>query len=263
MSEREWRPTRLQKCKIRNIQFGEISINIEQDEIDFPRRDNKLGFAFPTISQVGKCLWPASFLLADYFLQPLIADSLEDKRVLELGCGPGMVGVAMSFTGAKCVLTDMADVIPLTQRNVDANIPTSTLGEQNAESKSQGDIGDEIHRVKHVPLVLPYYWAVDNSAYLKLPAEIRDEAFDYIVASDVVYEQSMLPALAHTIRRHCTEHTRVFVSYKDRRLGEEIFIHILEEVGLIARKVPKEEMSQKYQNEHTLGKLSILEAHLM
>lgn len=47
---------------------------------------------------------------------------LTDKRILELGSGTGLVGLGLAFLGAKDItMTDLEGVVPLIQKNVDAN----------------------------------------------------------------------------------------------------------------------------------------------
>lgn len=44
------------------------------------------------------------------------------KRGIELGAGMGLGGMALAMLGADCVLTDVAEVLPLLTRNYEANI---------------------------------------------------------------------------------------------------------------------------------------------
>eukprot|EP00639_Heterosigma_akashiwo_P011224 CAMPEP_0206376086 /NCGR_PEP_ID=MMETSP0294-20121207/9263_1 /ASSEMBLY_ACC=CAM_ASM_000327 /TAXON_ID=39354 /ORGANISM="Heterosigma akashiwo, Strain CCMP2393" /LENGTH=109 /DNA_ID=CAMNT_0053824125 /DNA_START=504 /DNA_END=830 /DNA_ORIENTATION=- len=50
---------------------------------------------------------------------------LERKRVLELGAGTGIVGLALARMGAAVTLTDRAPLAPLLRRNAARNFPAA------------------------------------------------------------------------------------------------------------------------------------------
>lgn len=53
--------------------------------------------------------------------------NVKGKRAIELGAGPGLGGMAMALLGADVLLTDLADIVPLIQKNVDANFTLASL----------------------------------------------------------------------------------------------------------------------------------------
>lgn len=60
---------------------------------------------------------------------------VKGKRVLELGAGMGLGGIAFSMLGAEVVLTDTNDVLPLLRRNCESNlgcgiVTVAELGEE-------------------------------------------------------------------------------------------------------------------------------------
>lgn len=48
--------------------------------------------------------------------------NVKGKRAVELGAGPGLGGMALALLGADVLLTDLAEVVPLICKNVDANL---------------------------------------------------------------------------------------------------------------------------------------------
>ena len=53
--------------------------------------------------------------------------NVKGKRAIELGAGPGLGGMAFALLGAEVLLTDLADIIPLIRKNVDANFTSAAL----------------------------------------------------------------------------------------------------------------------------------------
>jgi predicted nicotinamide N-methyase len=61
-------------------------------------------------------------VLAKYLEHHYPRDHWVGKRVLEVGAGCGLVGLALGLQGADAVLTDRAEVIPTLKENVQKNI---------------------------------------------------------------------------------------------------------------------------------------------
>lgn len=58
---------------------------------------------------------------------------IRGKRCIELGAGMGLGGMAFAILGADVTLTDVAEVMPLLQRNYEMNLaPATCRGETNA-----------------------------------------------------------------------------------------------------------------------------------
>ena len=69
----------------------------------------------------GLNIWDGAILLANYL--ELHQNIVQGKRVLELGSGPGFVGIAAGLAGAlEVVMTDLSYCIPLMNANVERNI---------------------------------------------------------------------------------------------------------------------------------------------
>ena len=103
----------------------------------------------------GLITWDASILLAKYFeysslkttnssLNPSLYSSLnwlENKRIIELGAGTGVVGISTALLGAKeVVVTDMAYTLNNLRNNVKLNFPTySNISNNSSSCSSSAD----------------------------------------------------------------------------------------------------------------------------
>ncbi|KAG1668811.1 hypothetical protein FOA52_004905 [Chlamydomonas sp. UWO 241] len=121
----------------------------------------------PASEHLGTTVWDASIVLAKYLEKNMrkgefSRPKLKGKRVLELGAGMGLGGIAFSMLGADVVLTDTVDVVPLLRRNCEANL------------------GRGVARVEELDWYQP-----EQAAQLKPP-------FDYVAAADCIYHENIV-----------------------------------------------------------------------
>lgn len=114
-------------------------------------------------------------------------------RVLELGCGTGLVGIACWLRGADAALTDFGAICELATENALANVGVD------------GAIPPGL-------LVAPHEWGAGLSAELRAP-------YDVIIGSDCLYDAAALPALLKTLLAASSERTVIYLAYK-RRVDE-------------------------------------------
>jgi predicted nicotinamide N-methyase len=101
-------------------------------------------------------IWPSSIALAEY----LWLKDIKDKKVLELGCGVGLVGIAAALCGADVLMTDYEeDALRFAKQNVQKNCN---------RDKSKGKI-----------IVASLDWREPNLG----------DKYDLIVGSDLLYEK--------------------------------------------------------------------------
>ena len=119
---------------------------------------------------IGGKLWDAALALVAHVGSTSGNDEcVHGKRVLELGSGVGAVGIGARLFGAsRVVLTDIEDVVPLLEANIDLN---------------------------HVQDVT----AVALDWFQDVPSAILEERFDLILASDVVYDPELHAPLLRTL----------------------------------------------------------------
>ena len=152
----------------------------------------------------GLNIWDGAILLANYL--ELHQNIVQGKRVLELGSGPGFVGIAAGLAGAlEVVMTDLSYCIPLMNANVERNmIAARSAGCQRMTCS-----------------VLDWYCPPSDSSQLDFAA---GEIPDVILVADCVWLEELVAPLVGTIQtilQFCAAITapRVIISYQRRGKG--------------------------------------------
>jgi predicted nicotinamide N-methyase len=157
----------------------------------------------------GLISWDGSVVLAKYFeLHPSV---VQNKRVLEVGSGTGIVGLSNYFLGAKRVLlTDLSYSLPNLQRNILKN------QEKNA------DRVDSDWKMISTGIL---DWK-DPKTY---PKEESGEGYwDVIVGSDVIWLEELVPPLIQTLEACANENTVIYISHQTRSLHtDKLFFSLL------------------------------------
>jgi predicted nicotinamide N-methyase len=126
----------------------------------------------------GSSLWAASTSLIEWLTreeQRQHRRLFEGRNVIELGAGLGFAGLALARLGARRVLlTDLPRQLPLLGRNLAANLPACS----------------------HVSTAALQWGS-------PLPASCREVSWDLVVATDVVYDENCVAALASTLQDLC------------------------------------------------------------
>mmetsp|Transcript_112790 Transcript_112790/g.224352 ORF Transcript_112790/g.224352 Transcript_112790/m.224352 type:complete len:389 (-) Transcript_112790:11-1177(-) len=165
--------------------------------------------------KLGGHVWDASILMAAWAVAPSSpegnsggAELFANKRVLELGSGMGLLGLALVRSTAKSVVfTDFGPVetdVPLVsqQQTNDRLIPAGLLRQLRANVHASGALNVEVRR-------LDWHDFLKNA---DRPAVFSpQEQFERIVAADVVYYASDLQALAAAIAAHLLPGGRAFI----------------------------------------------------
>ncbi|KAG0302445.1 hypothetical protein BGZ98_007490 [Dissophora globulifera] len=160
----------------------------------------------------------------------LVFDPAETS-VLELGSGCGLLGIVMAELCKDLLLTDQKPVLPLLVKNLRQNLDkrhfdqdqsstgsatgsngSSTIATAAMRRKKDraGDLAVSAKGVKpsHIQ-IQELVWGQDLDQDLK-----RGLGVDYVVATDVVYNESIIPKLIHTLKELCEIRERVREEYK-------------------------------------------------
>ncbi len=163
----------------------------------------------------GLKLWDSSIILSKYFEKNL--NLLQNKRILELGCGIGSLGLSLSCLGAETVmLTDLEYTMANLEHNVKLN------GLNNVETALLN-------------------WAK--------PETYPSKDFDIIVAADVVWLESLVPSLVmcmHTLALRSP--ITIYLSHQTRsKYTDELLFRLLEN-HFYVQEVPVSSYHADYRN---------------
>lgn len=137
-------------------------------------------FESPVSLGIGGKVWDSTYVLLEYLKSPNTSkEFIRNKKLLELGCGTGLLGLGLSeLYPLSYILTDLDEVIPL----VDANIQLNLLLQKQHRNQFES---------QYVARKLPW-GELDAIDDLMLQCDV-------IVASDVVYDPSIYEPLIQTI----------------------------------------------------------------
>ena len=191
----------------------------------------------------GGIVWESAYALEQYMRRNLrrICESPPVKRkrgvsrckVLELGAGAGLLGLAVAVRGAKAtVLTDHPNAMPLLERNVRRNASLFESGGNDAPAggkkrkKSDDADADPIAIAKAKtsktsscdetkpakPTCMPMDWTIDAH----VDAVANQGPFDLILATDVVFNKDLVDPLLNAIRKCAGHRTAAYVCVQER-----------------------------------------------
>ncbi|KAG7273683.1 hypothetical protein CRUP_017436, partial [Coryphaenoides rupestris] len=147
----------------------------------------------------GAVLWPSAMVLCHFLETNASQYNLEDKQVLELGAGTGLVTIVSSLLGAKVTSTDLPEVLG----NLSYNVHRNTRD-----------------RCKYTPVVTELSWG--HQLEERFPRSTH--RYDYVLAADVVYHHPFLQELLDTLEHLCQPGTQVLWAMRFRMDAENRFV---------------------------------------
>ncbi|KAL3680614.1 hypothetical protein R1sor_023570 [Riccia sorocarpa] len=143
-------------------------------------------------SQTGSWIWDCALVLAHWFETAAWSPaSFQGKRVVELGSGTGLPGLAAASLGAEVTLTDKKSLLPGLERNVIENRLSDRVKVQELEW------GQSVEHL-HPPV-------------------------DYVLMSDLLYDNNSMPELVKTVTELTDKNSQILLSYELRPGTTEYF----------------------------------------
>lgn len=152
-------------------------------------------------------IWPSAKMLS----RSMVEENGRGKRVLELGCGSGLVTVASAIAGYEVLASDYyEDALLVTRYNVERNVPNASVRTREVDWR-------------HWPKGLG--------------------RFDRVLAADVLYEPAHGDLIARAIYKSLTDNGVATVA-DPGRMSRQAFIDRATDLGLVvdlSRKMKYEE----------------------
>lgn len=159
----------------------------------------------------GTTVWDSAKLLSYYLFDSVKTPTFENrhdvvhvknkKTCLELGSGCGLGGLVMASLGFKTTLTDLPSVI---ERVLQKNCETGVI-----------DIQKWWHHLHHT-----YHSDIQPQIQVKaldwLQIPLEQEKFNYILASDCIYEIQLVEPLLNCIRHYANTKTITLIAMERR-----------------------------------------------
>ena len=163
-------------------------------------------------SSSGICgrVWDSGVLLTSWLASAACAGGALGEgralRLIELGAGVGVAGLAAAALGFKVLLTDLEEAVPVLRLNADANA----------------------HRCALPPAVAALEWGGTEAALREAVGTGLDAAWEgssLVLCSDVVYEPAAYAPLITTMRQlaSCGVATRTIMAHRSRHPDEHLF----------------------------------------
>lgn len=156
------------------------------------------GLIFPLNKDLGEagCMFQSEIVLCNFMSDESCALSKYmkgDQKIVELGCGTGLLGIVIAQMGQKILLTDMPHVLPQIEHNVKENLE----GEAAARCS-----------------VSPLTWG--NEEHGEAAGK-----FDLVLCSDLVYKEETKEPLVKTLRALTHPGSIVAMAFERRRKNVE------------------------------------------
>ncbi|PON57744.1 Lysine methyltransferase [Parasponia andersonii] len=136
----------------------------------------------------GAVMWDSGIVLGKFLEHAVDSGllNLQEKKIVELGSGCGLVGCIAALLGGEVILTDLPDRLRLLKKNVEVN-----LGHGNVRGSAT---------------VTELIWGDDPDMHLIEPVP------DIVLGSDVIYSEGAVADLLDTLHQLCGCKTTMFLA---------------------------------------------------
>uniref|UniRef100_A0AAV1UTN7 Uncharacterized protein n=1 Tax=Peronospora matthiolae TaxID=2874970 RepID=A0AAV1UTN7_9STRA len=177
----------------------------------------------------GLTLWDGSVVLAKY-LEHQRREEIAGSRLVELGAGTGLVGIAAALLGAQqVILSDLDYAIDNLAKNVADTMKLAASAGRIVKSDVSTRVLD----------------------WFDPPTDLGD--IDFLLASDVVWVEELIPPLVatfDTLLRHSSVQTEILMSYQKRSvMSDRLLCSELGRYNLVKTRVPVTKLHPKYSTD--------------
>ena len=152
----------------------------------------------PAVVGTGGCVWETSYLMAQWLRPQLEARQAtlgRRQRLLEVGAGCGLLGIAAAHNGCEVLLTEQASAMANLRANVEANPPPGGGGTSGGTARA---------------LELSWTSAAD------VATAAASGPWDVLTGTDVVYKAELVAPLLDALRRCATSTSVVYLCLQRR-----------------------------------------------
>ena len=148
----------------------------------------------PAVVGTGGCVWETSYLMAQWLRPQLAARQAAHgkQRLLEVGAGCGLLGIAVAHMGCDVLLTEQASAMANLRANVEANPPAGSDG--------------------GTARALELSWTSASD----VAAAAASGPWDVLAGTDVVYKAELVAPLLDALRRCATPTSVVYLCLQRR-----------------------------------------------
>lgn len=154
-------------------------------------------------------LWPSAVGLARYIWHN---ENLSSRRVLELGAGTGLSGIAAALKGGQVLQTDFAP-------------QALKLASQNAQLNGLTNLSQQIADWRDFAL---------------------EERFDLIIGSDILYEPTLHPYIIKILQQNLLDRGTVLLADPGRKFAGDFLQALPKCWRVVQSAIEVEERSKKY-----------------
>lgn len=149
-------------------------------------------------TRTAESIWDGCIVMAKFLEKNRMDLCLENNRILELGSGRGVSGLAAAVLGGIVTLTDMPVVVPELERTIKFN------------------------HLKNISVkALDWLQPTDYETM---------GTFDLIIAADIVWVVELIPALVNTISCLCKGETIMYLAHQTRsQIADDLFFNLVQE----------------------------------
>ncbi|XP_053554608.1 protein N-lysine methyltransferase METTL21A [Bombina bombina] len=146
---------------------------------------------------VAAVVWDAAVVLCMYLESGAV--DLQDRSVIELGAGTGLVGIVAALLGSQVTITDREMTMEFLKSNVRDNVPSDFLDKVSVKSLTWGQ-------------------SLENFS-----------TYDLIVGADVIYLEETFHDLLKTLLHLSSDNTVVLLSCRLRYQRDQNFMDMMKE----------------------------------